>query len=203
MSKPDNSSSTTEGFYSLDGGRGVAAEALGLERNLGLTEELQRVYDEFGPRLKPVYEGVVLIRHIEVFDKPCPPDLRDKLDAAIGRAHRIRIIGTTVDDWLETYAGLKIAPGMLYESWEVDAAIARYNAEMATRPTTPTKRWQPDAEVREEVEKAMRNQIENHLLAREKLERMTQREGAAKFGVSRETFVNARSNVLGTDQTGK
>jgi predicted DNA-binding protein (UPF0251 family) len=49
----------------------------------------------------------------------------------------------------------------------------------------------------------MRNQIENHLLAREKLERMTQREGAAKFGVSRETFVNARSNVLGTDQTGK
>jgi hypothetical protein len=205
MSKADDRDSTTLGFYSLDGVRGVAADALGLERDLRLTEEQENLLAEYGPALKPAYEyeGGAQVGTVEIFERPCPPHLRDQLDAALGRAHRIRIGNNTADYWLTTFAKLRIRPGTLYESWKVDQAAARYRAERATpiTPITPIKPNKAEAPTREQTENAMRDQLENQLLTREELDRMTQRAGAARFGkVSQETFRNARSNVLSPDQ---
>ena len=86
-----------------------------------------------------------------------------------------------------------ITPGIPYESYKVDEAFARYRAAIAT-PTTPTKPRE-DAIKRRRAVKDMQNQIANHLLTVEQLKGMTQREGAAKWKTSRETFCNARVEV--------
>jgi hypothetical protein len=150
-----------------------------------------------------VYLNGQLDHYIKVFEKPCPPHLRAQLDEAFGRPHRLRIEGSTIDDWIETVLGIKIGPPGIYELWKVEEAFARYRSEKAAEtPTTPTKPG-PEAVTRERVENALRNQIANQELTIDDLRKMTWRAGGIMFGVSPETFNSARKNVLNTDQTGK
>jgi hypothetical protein len=136
MSKPDEPT-TTQGFYSLNGVRALAAKLLGIDPDLKLTKEQEELLAKYGPISKPVWKDGAQVGFVEVFKKPCPPHLRKPFDEALGRAHRIPIEANTVDDWLITVAGIKITsgavydrfgritPGAGYESWEVDKILAR------------------------------------------------------------------------------
>jgi hypothetical protein len=205
MSKPDDSDSTTHGFYSSDGMRRLSAEAqFDSDWNLRLTKEQEELLAEYGPVFKPAFDGHVQTGGIEVFRKPCPPHLRRQLDEALGRDRRIRAQHNMTDDLLLA-AGFKLTSRVLYESWKVEEVIAHYRAEKdaavaPTTPTIPTKPPGPEAATRGKAEKTMRDQLANRKLTEEALAKMTEREGAETFDVSRETFREARKRVLNSDQ---
>jgi hypothetical protein len=206
----------------LDEARARVAKLLfDSDRNLKLTKEQQKVYDDHGPKFKPVYEGGVLDRHIEVFDRPCPPHLRDLLDAAIGRAHRIRVQGITVDDWLATW----ISPRLFdrtYGRFEVtddvhgahtasvsadipcavlDEAIEKYQATtVAVAPKAVSTKPGPKPTLFEQVEAATRAEIAKGRLSEQGLAGMTQEKLAETLGVGRELAVKVRNAILNTDK---
>jgi hypothetical protein len=218
VSKAEDPPSTKSDFYSLDEARNLIAKLLfGSDWDLKLTKSQQKLLADHGPTSKPLYEGSVLVGHVEVFDRPCPPDRRAEFEASIGRAHRIRIQNTTVDDWLVTFAGCPLslvvhdvlrdpddAYGKVTASIRavipratLDEAIARYRAITATASTSP-RGTQPI--LFQEMVKALRDKIVNGEVTEQKVRGMTQTALAKMLGVSRETAVKVRGAVLNTDK---
>jgi hypothetical protein len=211
MSKTDEPDSTLYGFYSLTKVRDLVAELLDYDSNPKLTEEQEQVRAEYGPVSKPVYERGELVRYVEIFEKPCPPHLRRQLDEVFGRPHRIRIEGSTVDDWLETVAGIKITPGAVYECWKIDKAFARYRAEKAAAapPTATAGPRGPAPALLLQMVEALLDKIVNHEVTAREVNDMAQERLAEWLGVSRDIAVKARESVvrildiLNTDKTEK
>jgi hypothetical protein len=185
-------------LISLDDARKLVGEMLfGKDHWISeLSKEQKNLLDsDFGPKRKAVFQAGVMLRDfIDVFNKPCPPERLQNLDLALGRAERMRIQGTTVDDWIETVAGLDCTKHV-FKRADIDDAMTRHRAQSEAGDGIGRRRG-PEPTTRDRVAEAMRRAIRDGQSTVAALKDAKEEALASTHSCSRETVRNARNLVL-------
>jgi hypothetical protein len=147
---------------------------------------------EFGPK-----KITVRANTIEVFDKPCPPELCEELDLALGRRERMQIQGRTVDHWIETVAGFDLTKRyFLRANLEHAMSLYREKARAAVAADVPRNKPGPEPVERDRVARAMIADVRSGELTVTALRSMTQEAMAAEWKTKRGTAAGARKQAL-------
>lgn len=121
---------------------------------------------------------------------PCPSNMRQKLDSALGRWLRMTAQYSTVDTWLETHGW----------SMEPKARAKRDDFEKLLGQELPQKRLRGKVgrpgRLRDSVIAQMQYQIDHGLISPQSLSKTKQDVLAQEYGASRETVTKARAAVL-------
>jgi hypothetical protein len=161
----------------------------------GLTkEQLELLNSDFGPKRKAVFQAGVMVNTIDIYERACPPEHRERFNVAVGYSERMRLQGTTVDDWIETVAGLDCTQ-MYFQRVDLDRAMAQYR-DLQAGPVNGAGRRGPAPAKRDRVAEAMKDAIAKGQITRTELAGMKEEAMAQTFSASRETVRNARDVVL-------
>jgi hypothetical protein len=158
-------------------------------------EQRQLLGSEFGVKRKAVFQAEVMVNTIDVYEKPCPPKHRDRFNAAVGCSERMRIQGTTVDDWIETVAGLDCTKPF-FERPNLDEAMKRYRELQSDTAGGVARRPGPEPVQRDRVAKTMREAITTGKLTIAALKAEKEETLASDYSAGRETVRNARNLVV-------
>jgi hypothetical protein len=189
---------STPQFISRDDARALVGKMLfGSDWIVKLTkEQSQLLSSEFGPKRRAVFQSGVLVSTIDVYERPCPPELRDKFNAAVGYSERMRIQGTTVDDWIETVAGLECAKPFFNRA-NLNEAMKRHGELHREGGTGSARHRGPEPVERNRVAKGMRDMIAAGKLTLPALADLKEEAMVEMFSAgSRETARNARDLLL-------
>jgi hypothetical protein len=194
---------TAESIISRDELRDLVGKMLfGSDLISELTKEQKLLLAaDFGPKRKTVFRSSVMVNTIDVFEKPCPPERREDFDIALGRRERMQIQGASIDDWIETFAGLDLRATVFRRS-VLDEAMKDYQKNVATSATVkPRGDRGPEPTERNRVIAAMKADITHGKVTLEQLRGFGREANASTYSTSSGTARDALKQIVSEFQS--